>query len=163
MEFQCNICEKIFKKRCHLKDHINRKFPCKSKTIENNYIDEVSELKIKNEQLKTENEKLKQKVENLSNENKIPQTALDYLTVYQGRLVLTDEWITGIKNDEIKISVFPCNYNSIKPECTDFVKLLDVIIKEFTDKLKQTHNVNIDVIKKKYMKYKMKYLQLKQR
>ena len=98
-----------------------------------------------------------------NNENKIPQTALDYLTVYQGRLVLTDEWITGIKNDEIKISVFPCNYNSIKPECTDFVKLLDVIIKEFTDKLKQTHNVNIDVIKKKYMKYKMKYLQLKQR
>ena len=98
-----------------------------------------------------------------NNENKIPQTALDYLTVYQGRLVLTDEWITGIKNDEIKISVFPCNYNSIKPECTDFVNLLDVIIKEFTDKLKQTHNVNIDVIKKKYMKYKMKYLQLKQR
>ena len=97
------------------------------------------------------------------NDNIIPQTALDYLTVYQGRLVLTDEWITGIKNDEIKISVFPCNYNSIKPECTDFVKLLDVIIKEFTDKLKQTHNVNIDVIKKKYMKYKMKYLQLKQR
>jgi hypothetical protein len=71
MNFQCNTCEKIFKKRCHLKDHINRKFPCKSKTIENNYIDEVSELKIKNEQLKTENEKLKQKVENLSNENKV--------------------------------------------------------------------------------------------
>ena len=55
---------------------------------------------------------------------------------------------------KLKISVFPCNYNSTKSECTDFVKLLDVIIKEFTDKLKQTHNVNIDVIKKKYMKYK---------
>jgi hypothetical protein len=70
--YKCIKCNKEFKNKYDYSRHLNRKFPCNNiLIIENNYIDEVSELKIKNEQLKIENEKLKQKVENLSNENKV--------------------------------------------------------------------------------------------
>ena len=31
MNYKCDICEKIFKKKCHLVDHLARKYPCKSK------------------------------------------------------------------------------------------------------------------------------------
>jgi hypothetical protein len=79
MNFNCEICEKIFKKKCHLKDHLNRKYPCQSKknidddTIKENIVKEniVKENITDNnylqtiEELKMENGKLKQEIERL--------------------------------------------------------------------------------------------------
>ena len=66
------------------------------------------------------------------------QNDCDYLTVPQARGVITDEWLKNLisNNDDIKINVFPCNYNDTKYECIDFVANLDNIILDFVNQIK---------------------------
>lgn len=64
--YKCDICEKIFKQKSHYNDHLNRKYPCKSKKdkTENNIekndqeiIKNLNNLKNENEKLRSENNK----------------------------------------------------------------------------------------------------------
>jgi hypothetical protein len=64
------------------------------------------------------------------------QKHCDFLTELQGRLVLTEDWKKAIKTNNIVISVFPCNYNSEKKECEEFVTILDNIIEKFANLIK---------------------------
>jgi hypothetical protein len=73
--YKCENCEKIFKQKSHFTDHLNKKFPCKSKNIiyEKNIIiendlDIIVKLKLENEKLRIENEKLKDDTTNKNNE-----------------------------------------------------------------------------------------------
>ena len=130
------------------------------KSFINNLYDNISLLKMK------EHPNINYLIEKNTNEDYSkyikhynPKNHCDYLTDLQGRMILTEEWKEGIKNNEIKIRVFPCNYDSHKPECVDFVPHLDKLIKEFVDSLKK--EILEEAAKKKYLKYKLKYINLK--
>ena len=70
---KCVKCYKQFKNKHDLLRHLKRKFPCKDHNIiiDDNYMQKVEELKIKNDKLELDVEQLKKEVERLSNENKV--------------------------------------------------------------------------------------------
>lgn len=66
----------------------------------------------------------------------------DFLTELQGRLVLTEDWKKAVEANNIVINVFPCNYNSQKKECSEFVSILDNIIEKFANLIKPKNKTN---------------------
>lgn len=66
------------------------------------------------------------------------QNDCDYYTAIQSRAIITGEWIKNLLDDngDIKINVFPCNYDDEKPDCSHFVGNVDSIIKTLVDEIK---------------------------
>lgn len=88
MSFKCNICDKIFKKKCHLIDHLNRKYPCKSKNIVDgdDYTLIIDKLKTENENLKKELEThklLKQNDVNILNNGNLTINNINNINIIQ--------------------------------------------------------------------------------
>jgi hypothetical protein len=98
-------------------------------------------------------------------------TGCNLFQTIQGRIIITKKWIEDINNENIVVNIYPCNYDNVQDKpinCQCITLGVNILINNLIKKLGNPTiqdsyvKKNADIFKQKYLKYKMKYLQIKQ-